>query len=93
MSEIETSAPVKPVLTPVTSNLIAGHDIGYDSITIEFNKSGSVWKYSDLPREVVDGYATADSKGSFFLKQIKGKYTEEKVWPPKPEESESDGTA
>lgn len=56
--------------------------IAYDSaisyVFVEFN-SGAKWSYFPVPQEVFDLFAASGSKGNFFGKNIKGKYTEHRI--------------
>lgn len=56
--------------------------IGYDfsSSTLEIGfKSGVVWQYYDFPESTWYEFEGAESKGKFFLAQIRGQYTEVRV--------------
>lgn len=52
--------------------------IGYDPSTkelhVQFLKSG-LYVYPDVPQEVFDEFLNADSKGSYFNRNIKPVYT------------------
>ncbi len=56
--------------------------IGFDSesstLEIEFN-SGAVWQYSDFPESEWYQFESSESKGKFFLSNIKGQYSEYQV--------------
>ena len=62
-----------------SSNLAS---IGYDSETstleIEF-KNGAIWQYFDVSESVWYEFDSSESKGRFFNREIKGKYSESKV--------------
>lgn len=64
----------------VESSLITS--IGYDTQTstleIEFKKGGSVWQYYDVPEYVYNELMTP-SHGKYFLQNIKGQYSENRV--------------
>lgn len=63
--------------TQVTSSNIKS--IGYDGTTLEVEfKNGAIWQYKDVPREKYDELMSAPSIGSYFAKNIKGKFEEEK---------------
>ena len=50
---------------------------GRRSLTVEFRKGG-LYRYSDVPPDVVEGLREAESKGSFFHQNIRSapiKYT------------------
>lgn len=56
--------------------------IGYDAnssiLELEFN-SGSVWQYYDFPESLWYEFEVAESKGSFFHREIKNQYSESRV--------------
>lgn len=60
---------------PCQSSLITAY--GYDqpklAMDIQFN-DGAVFRYFQVPRDVVVGFVRAKSKGHYFLEWIKGKY-------------------
>lgn len=64
-------------LTPVKSSQIAAH--GYDAVNrvlaIRFNSGGDkVYQYRDVPPEVAEGLAKAESVGKYFGAAIRGKF-------------------
>ncbi len=64
-------------LQDVESTLIK--EIGYDAdsqvLTVVMVQSGDVYEYQGVPQAVYDGLMQAESKGSYFVKNIKGKYS------------------
>jgi len=64
----------------IDSSMIRG--IGYDTdnstLEIEFN-SGAVWQYFDFPESSWYEFDASDSKGKFFLRDIKNQYSESRV--------------
>lgn len=71
------SAPVRPHATAVTRIPVESSQIksvGYNEAThnldIEF-KSGGIYRYANVPREVHQALVTAPSIGSYFYKHIK----------------------
>ena len=68
---------VLPEMNAVKSSNIesAGHDGQHAFIKF---KDGDVYQYSDVPASVFTDMMQADSVGSFFHKNIKGKYTSKK---------------
>jgi hypothetical protein len=65
----------------VDSNLILS--IGYNSssatLEIEFKRSGQIWEYYDVPEYVWFEFQASDSKGKFFLQNIKKQYSENQL--------------
>jgi hypothetical protein len=66
--------------TAVTSSSLAA--IGYSparaTLEVEF-KHGSLYRYLEVPREVFEAFATAESKGTFFNQAIKDCYPHQRV--------------
>lgn len=50
-----------------------GYDPNSQTMLMQF-KNGRVYEYRGLPQEVYDQYRTAESQGSFFANNIKGRY-------------------
>lgn len=51
--------------------------VEYDKKKLEMYvtfKTGKVYTYYDVPIEIWTAWTTAESKGSFFSRQIKGRY-------------------
>jgi len=52
--------------------------VGYDSATqtlvIQMLNSSDIYTYLNVPETLYDELLAADSKGTFFVKKIKGKY-------------------
>lgn len=52
-------------------------DFGYDELgkrlIVRF-KTGSVYEYLDVPRDVYLGLQEAESRGRYYAKHIRGKY-------------------
>lgn len=63
-------------MTPVESSLL--NKVGYDpetkTLVIQMNNSSDRYVYSDVPRSVYENLMEASSKGSFYVKKIKGQY-------------------
>jgi hypothetical protein len=56
----------------VSSQLTAyGYDAATSVLAIQFKSSGSVYHYFDVPQSVFDGLNAAESKGSYFIRNIK----------------------
>jgi KTSC domain len=65
-----------PAMTPVDSSNIEA--IGYDEASRELHvrfRTGRRYVYSEVPQETYDRFAQADSKGSFFNREIKPNYS------------------
>lgn len=62
-----------------SSNL---NSVGYDDETnileIEF-KDNSIYQYSNVPEYIYNELLTADSKGSYLHKNIKGKFNYQRI--------------
>jgi len=65
----------------IESTMILG--IGYDPnnaiLEIEFKSNNQVWQYSDFPEHLWYEFESSDSKGKYFLREIKGNYLETRV--------------
>ena len=63
-------------MVSVKSSLL--NKVGYDpeakTLVIQMNNSSDRYVYSDVPQSVYDGLMDAPSKGSFYVKKIKGQY-------------------
>jgi hypothetical protein len=58
--------------------------VGYDPETLDLEvefESGAVYRYLDVPPEVVEGFIDAPSKGAFLTEHIKPHYDVEHVDP------------
>ncbi|MCK4947538.1 MAG: KTSC domain-containing protein [Candidatus Aureabacteria bacterium] len=55
-----------------------GYDANSSTLEIEFN-SGAIWQYFDFPESSWCEFNTSDSKGKFFLREIKKQYSESQV--------------
>jgi hypothetical protein len=62
-------------LTPLSSSNLAGYDYDPDTqlLTIQFT-SGRSYDYKNVPQDIVDGLAQADSSGRYFNSNIKNVY-------------------
>ena len=67
-------------MTAVQSSLL--NKVGYDPeakvLVIQMNNSSDRYFYSDVPPAVYKDLMGASSKGSFYVKKIKGKYAVER---------------
>jgi hypothetical protein len=70
---------------PVESSNI--HSIGYDEtrrvLAVGFN-SGAIFHYSHVDKGTWERFVTAPSKGSFFYRHVKGRFSAEKMTGPCP---------
>jgi len=55
-----------------------GCDIDNAILEIEFN-NGAIWQYYDFPESIWYEFSSSDSKGKFFLQEIKNQYSESQV--------------
>lgn len=79
LAEIRDFNPVEEVFgnwTAVDSSNVAGYryNPGTKVLQIRF-KSGRVYGYKDVPQNVVDEFASANSKGKFVNSNIKHNYS------------------
>lgn len=68
-------------LTPVegSSNIAEhGYDVGTRTLAVRF-KSGALYHYRDVPAEVANDFAGADSLGSYLARNIRGSFEAEKI--------------
>lgn len=65
----------------VDSSMITS--IGYDpdtsTLEVEFKSNGAIWQYPDFPEYLWYEFEASDSKGKFFLQNIRGKFNEFRV--------------
>ena len=62
------------ILTPESSNLARfRYDETSQTLTVQFN-SGTMYDYYDVPHHVFEGMKSADSKGKYLNREIKGVY-------------------
>ncbi len=69
-------------LTAVTGSSQV-HSFGYDAaqrvLAIRFQNSAYVYYYQDVPQDIADDFAAAESKGQYVASHIKGKFEFTKV--------------
>jgi len=65
---------------PVTSSNLSsvGYDQNSQTLEIEFNY-GAVYQYFDVSQSEHEGLMNADSKGTYFNSNIKGRYSYAKL--------------
>ena len=63
-------------LLPVESSLIAkaGYDAAAQVLSIQMVNSSDVYNYQEVPASVYADFLAAESKGAFYVKNIKGQY-------------------
>ncbi len=70
------TALAAPVIQTVESSLIG--KVGYDSdtqqLSIQMVNSSDVYYYTGVPADIYEGLMAAESKGTYYVKHIKGKY-------------------
>ncbi len=64
-------------LIPITgSSAVVG--VGYDQfqgkLSVKFRQNGITYEFFKVPKKVFDDFLEAESMGTFYHKQIKGKY-------------------
>jgi hypothetical protein len=67
------------VLQPVESSLIAkaGYDAETQVLAVVMVSTSDTYYYKGVPQAVYDGFLAAESKGAYFVENIKGKYEED----------------
>jgi hypothetical protein len=70
---------------PVQSSNLAG--IGYNRsarvLEIEF-QSGAIYRYREVPAEIYEGLLSAESKGQYFIRHVRGRYEFRRMNEPRP---------
>ncbi len=56
-----------------------GYEFDTATLEIEFKSNGAIWQYYDYPESAWYEFESANSKGKFFLREIKNQYTESQV--------------
>lgn len=67
------------VMEPVESALIAraGYDAETQMMGIQMVETGDTYYYKGVSQAVYDGFVAAESKGAYFVQNIKGQYEED----------------
>lgn len=77
----QEAAPAPAAMQEVESTMIK--EVGYDAaaqvLTVVFATTNEKYAYSGVPEDVYKALMAAESKGSFFAQNIKGKYEFKKV--------------
>jgi hypothetical protein len=70
------AGPRTPLMDSVQSgnHELAGYDAPSQTMVVQF-KNGGVYEYRGVPQEIYDQYSQSESQGSFFSRNIKGRYT------------------
>lgn len=65
-------------LTPVVSSNIAatGYDAGTKTLAVQFKSGTAIHYYQDVPPEVAEGLANAESVGRYFAQNVRGKFVD-----------------
>lgn len=64
--------PIALTYTPESSQLLAfGYDAESKTLEIHFTSTNTVYHYFDVPQSIYDGLKAAESKGSFFIRNVK----------------------
>ena len=66
---------------PVESSSI--DSVGYEKNVLEVRfRNGGLYQYYDVPEETLVMLMRADSKGAFFNRSIRGRYSSRRLTPP-----------
>jgi hypothetical protein len=70
------ASPAAPAMTQVESSLLkqVGYDAATQVLTVTFVDQEGTYEYQKVPETVYKDLMAAESKGSFFAKNIKGKF-------------------
>lgn len=65
----------------VDSSMITsiGYDTNSATLEIEFKNGGAIWQYYDVQESIYYELISASSIGKYFLSNIKGQYSENRV--------------
>ena len=63
-------------MQPVKSTLLdkVGYDPGIQVLAIQMVNSSDVYTYQDVPASIYEGLLAADSKGAYYVENIKGRF-------------------
>jgi hypothetical protein len=67
------------VFIPRSSNLV---EVSYDAETQQMDitfQDGRAWRYSGVPQAIFLGIQNAASAGSYFYRQVRGRFPEEEI--------------
>lgn len=75
MQEAQSTRPSIPMQPVVSSSNVSafGYDPTTSTLAVEF-KGGKLYLYPAVPASVFTGFQEAESKGSYFLRQVKPFY-------------------
>ncbi len=73
---ILTAAAFAVDLVPVDSSFIAsaGYDADTQVLSIQMVNSSDIYNYQDVPQAIYDDFLAAESKGAFYVENIKGQF-------------------
>lgn len=67
-------------MVPVDSSFLA--KVGYDPeakvLAVQMKHSSDTYLYQEVPQSLFDDFLAADSKGAFYVKNVKGKFKTER---------------
>ena len=73
------TTPVIPLIPVVSSNLQAiGYEPSASILGVQFS-SGHIFHYANVPPKLWEGLLESPSKGQFYAREIKGRFTADKV--------------
>ena len=77
---ILTAAAFAIDLQPVDSSFIAkaGYDAATQVLSIQMVNSSDVYNYQAVPQSLYDSFLAAESKGAFYVENIKGQFKTDK---------------
>lgn len=63
-------------MQPVESSFISaiGYDAEAETLSVQMHNSSDVYLYEGVPASVFEEFLAADSKGRYFVENIKGQY-------------------
>lgn len=76
-----SAGAVEIEMQPVESSFLAqvGYDAATQTLVIQMVNSSDFYTYQDVPQSVYAGLLDADSKGAYYVRNIKGQYKTDKA--------------